>query len=558
MTEPTPPVIPPSQPESGHTKAEPSPSLLVTGQHEVATVPPPTASFRRRVVGSVRFRLTATVVVVVGVALLCGGILLVRWVEATLTNDLRDRNERVLTAMVSALRQNQVPAELFSSPSEIQGQLEDQMSSALVDSGSNVDQVVSTTYFYIDGPGLAAMVFAKNPEGRIVLFNRQGPALPSPSESLEVSKDLSGEGATLTLHAVSPLSEITRSVGALSAALWLGLPLLVFAAGVMTWVNIGRALAPVGAMTRRVRELSATSADAGVPVPPTNDEISQLATTMNEMLARLHEQQLKQRQFISDASHELRSPVASIRAQLETALRYPEDVDWPAIARIVLAEDDRLDHLVGNLLAMARLEEGRFGPRTELELEDLVLAQTPRLTGVKLDLSGVSAGRVWGNSDELTSVIRNLLDNAARHAETTVAVTVREAGPWVVLSVGDDGEGVPVAERELVFERFRRLQESRERDSGGSGLGLTLSRLIVERHGGRIHVEDSHLGGASFVVSLPAAGWTGSAQDDMDAQDEFDETDEPDEPDATDEPDGAEPPLSDAAESHATGGGRGI
>ncbi|MFI5043371.1 MAG: sensor histidine kinase [Acidimicrobiales bacterium] len=558
MTEPTPPVTPPSQPGSGHTKAEPSPSLLVTGQHDVATVARPKASFRRRVVGSVRFRLTATVVVVVGVALLCGGILLVRWVEATLTNDLRDRNERVLTAMVSALRQNQVPAELFSSPSEIQGQLEDQMSSALVDSGSNVDQVVSTTYFYIDGPGLAAMVFAKNPEGRIVLFNRQGPALPPPSESLEVSKDLSGEGATLTLHAVSPLSEITRSVGALSAALWLGLPLLVFAAGVMTWVNIGRALAPVGAMTRRVRELSATSADAGVPVPPTNDEISQLATTMNEMLARLHEQQLKQRQFISDASHELRSPVASIRAQLETALRYPDDVDWPAIAGIVLAEDDRLDHLVGNLLAMARLEEGRFGPRTELELEDLVLAQTPRLTGVKLDVSGVSAGRVWGNSDELTSVIRNLLDNAARHAETTVAVTVREAGPWVVLSVGDDGEGVPVAERELVFERFRRLQESRERDSGGSGLGLALSRRIVDRHGGRIHVEDSSLGGASFVVSLPAAGWTGSAQDELDELGEMDEMDERDELDATDEAAATEPPVSDPAGSHATGGGRGV
>ena len=522
----------------------------------MATVARPKASFRRRVVGSVRFRLTATVVVVVGVALLCGGILLVRWVEATLTNDLRDRNERVLDRRWSAsLRQNQVPAELFSSPSEIQGQLEDQMSSALVDSGSNVDQVVSTTYFYIDGPGLAAMVFAKNPEGRIVLFNRQGPALPPPSESLEVSKDLSGEGATLTLHAVSPLSEITRSVGALSAALWLGLPLLVFAAGVMTWVNIGRALAPVGAMTRRVRELSATSADAGVPVPPTNDEISQLATTMNEMLARLHEQQLKQRQFISDASHELRSPVASIRAQLETALRYPDDVDWPAIAGIVLAEDDRLDHLVGNLLAMARLEEGRFGPRTELELEDLVLAQTPRLTGVKLDVSGVSAGRVWGNSDELTSVIRNLLDNAARHAETTVAVTVREAGPWVVLSVGDDGEGVPVAERELVFERFRRLQESRERDSGGSGLGLALSRRIVDRHGGRIHVEDSSLGGASFVVSLPAAGWTGSAQDELD---ELDEMDERDDLDATDQPAATEPPVSDPAGSHATGGGRGV
>jgi signal transduction histidine kinase len=189
-------------------------------------------------------------------------------------------------------------------------------------------------------------------------------------------------------------------------------------------------------------------------------------------------------------------------------LRYPDDVDWPSIARVVLAEDDRLDHLVGNLLAMARIEEGRLGPRSEVDLDELVMAQAPRMTGVDLDLSAVSAGRVWGNSDELTSVIRNLLDNGARHARSRVAVSVRETGPWVVLTVSDDGAGIPPEEREAIFERFARLQEGRSRDSGGTGLGLALSRRVVEHHGGRIHVEDSPLGGACFVVALPAAAAT--------------------------------------------------
>src|SRR5690606_15971526 len=124
----------------------------------------------------------------------------------------------------------------------------------------------------------------------------------------------------------------------------------------------------------------------------------QLAQTMNEVLERRQHASMTQRQFVSHASHERRSPVASIRAQLETALRYPDDVDWPSVARIVLEEDSRLEHLVGNLLAMARVEEGRLGPRGEVDLDDLVLAQAPRMTGVRMDMSGVSAGRVWGNA----------------------------------------------------------------------------------------------------------------------------------------------------------------
>jgi signal transduction histidine kinase len=475
------------------------------------------ARMRTRVASSVRFRLTAAVMLVVGLSLLAGGTLLVRWVEATLTNDLRTRNERVVASMSDALSQGQVPAELFSTPSQLEGQLNNKMSTSFLGRVRDLEQVISTTYFYVDGEAFTQLkVRGVDEQGRLVLFGRDGPALPDPNEAIEVTRNVPTRWGDLTIHAVSPLAEIDNSVGTLRAALWLGLPLLVLAAGVMTWFITGRTLAPVAVMTRRVRELSSTNLDARVPVPPTDDEIALLARTMNDMLDRLEKASVKQRQFVSDASHELRSPVASIRAQLETALRYPDDVDWPSVAGIVLAEDDRLDHLVGNLLAMARLEEGRYGPRSEVDLDDLVMAQVPRMTGVHVDLSGVSAGRVWGNRDELTSVIRNLLDNGARHAASSLAVTVREEGPWVVLTVTDDGEGIPADERDQVFERFARLQEGRARDEGGTGLGLSLTKRIVEHHGGRIHVEEGSTGGARFVVSLPSAGWTGPGAQDAD------------------------------------------
>ena len=474
------------------------------------------APMRVRVLSSVRFRLSLTVVLVVGLSLLGGGALLVKWIEATLVNDLRTRNERIVAFMADSLSKGLAPAELFSSVNDLEGQLDEQTSSSLFGRAADAEQVLSSTYFYLDGQGLTDLNFKLNDEGRLVLFGRQGPPRPTTADAIEVTQDVPTASGVLTLHAVSPVDEINRSVGAFKGALVLGLPVLALGAGVMTWFITGQALAPVGIMTRRVRELSATNLDVRVPVPPTDDEISQLARTMNEMLDRLQNASVAQRQFVSDASHELRSPVASIRAQLETALRYPDDVDWPSVAQIVLAEDARLEHLVGNLLAMARLEEGRLGPRHEVDMDDLVMAQTHRMAGIRIDVSGVSAGRVWGNPDELTSVVRNLVDNAARYARSTISVSVRENGPWVVLAVDDDGPGIPAEDRDTVFERFARLQEGRQRDMGGTGLGLALSKRVVEHHGGTIHVEDGTAGGARFVVSLPSAGWTGEAEDTAD------------------------------------------
>lgn len=454
-----------------------------------------------RVLTSVRWRITLIVTVVVGVTLLLGGYLLVQWVEATLVNDVRTRNDVALSSMARVMSAGQVPSELLLDESD----LERQLTSGGV---SGLNDVLGSTFFYIDGSALDAVGVKLDDEGRMLLFGRN---LLPPDEGegyIESSRTLVTENGDLVLHAVTPRIDVKRSVSALSGALLVVLPALVFSAGGMAWVVAGRTLAPVSAMSRRVRELSATNLDARVPVPPSHDEIAQLAVTMNQMLDRLERSADVQRQFVSDASHELRSPVASIRAQLETALRYPEDVDWNQVATVVLAENERLDHLVGNLLAMARLEEGRFGRRTEVALEDLVVAQARRFTDVAVDLREVSAGRVWGNAGELTSVVRNLTDNAVRHARSEVSFSLKEAGPWVVLKVCDDGTGVDPADRQRIFQRFARLEEGRTRDSGGAGLGLALSRRVVEHHGGHVHVEDSPTGGACFVVTLPSAHWS--------------------------------------------------
>jgi signal transduction histidine kinase len=231
------------------------------------------------------------------------------------------------------------------------------------------------------------------------------------------------------------------------------------------------------------------------------------------MLERLEHAAERQRRFVSDASHELRSPVASIRATVEVAQRRGREADWPDVARRVLADDERLERMVDELLELARLDETPEGlPDTLIDLDDVVLDEVSRLTDRATMLTDrVSAGRVRGSRSQLERVVRNLLDNAVRHARSTVAVSLgTESGgihatlPVVRLAVDDDGPGISEADRERVFERFTRLQEGRGRDAGGAGLGLAMVRAIVERHGGTVMIDASErLGGARFVVDLP-------------------------------------------------------
>jgi signal transduction histidine kinase len=288
-----------------------------------------------------------------------------------------------------------------------------------------------------------------------------------------------------------------------------GLPVLLLIVGAVTWWVVGRALAPVEAMRSEVERISTADLHRRVPVPAGRDEIARLAETMNRMMERLERGLARQRRFVSDASHELRSPVASIRQHVEVALAHPSDTAADELARVVLEEDLRLQRLVEDLLILARMDEGAPDGRGQvLDLDDLVFEQVDRLRtrdGLAVDTSRVSAGRVVGDRKRLERLVGNLFDNAARHARGTVAVGLAEVGDQVVLTVDDDGGGIPEGDRERVFGRFERLQDARDRDSGGAGLGLAIVGEVAVAHGGTAKAGESPLGGARFEVRLPRA-----------------------------------------------------
>jgi signal transduction histidine kinase len=314
----------------------------------------------------------------------------------------------------------------------------------------------------------------------------------------------------LSIAIATPLSEVRRSVDTLARSLWIGTPGLIVLVGLIAWLLVGRALRPVEAIRAQVDEITATTMHRRVPVPNTEDEVARLARTMNGMLDRLERASARQRAFVSDASHELRSPVSTIRTELEVAASDPAHADWPEVAQRTLGETERLGRLVDDLLALARLDEAQGPPkRVPVDLDDLVLEESSRTHRVPVRMAGVSAGRVLGDTRQLTQVVRNLVDNAQRHAATQVAITLRQDGDDLVLVVDDDGPGIPESEREHVFDRFTRLDEARGRADGGAGLGLAVVRRAVEHHGGTVSVVDSDpeqggLGGARFVVRLPA------------------------------------------------------
>ncbi|MFQ5556810.1 MAG: ATP-binding protein [Acidimicrobiales bacterium] len=304
------------------------------------------------------------------------------------------------------------------------------------------------------------------------------------------------------------IGDVDRSIDRLRSVLWYVSPFGVLGAGLVTWLLAGRALRPVAEITARTSEITSGTLDERVPEPGTGDEIDRLARTVNGMLDRLEVDDQRLRQFVSDASHELRSPVAVLRTEAEVALQRPDSTTVDELARGVLGEVGRLQRIVEDLLVLARREEGRPpAPAEPLDLDDVLLAEATRKRAVAMDVSAVSGGRVRIGSDAATGMIAHLLDNAARHAASRVVVGLRTEpdGATVTLWVDDDGPGVAPAERERVFERFTRLEAARTRDTGGAGLGLAVVKATTEDLGGSVTVVDSPLGGARFVVHLPSS-----------------------------------------------------
>ncbi len=326
-----------------------------------------------------------------------------------------------------------------------------------------------------------------------------------------IAQGVSGpDGAVVVLVAES-LELVGQSAAVVVNLLLIGYPVVLLGVAVTSYWLAGRALAPVEAIRTRVAKVQGTSElDARVPVPDGDDEIARLAITMNAMLERLERGSERQRRFVGDASHELRSPLATIRAAHEIATLHPESRDWKETSRDVLAELDRLDHLVADLLLLARVDEHGLRVRSvDVDLDDLLDDEANRLRKLVTLTVTVTAlpVRIQGDPIHLSRALRNLVDNAARHAESHVdlSLQVREDDGVIEVVVEDDGTGIPEADRERVFERFVRLDESRARASGGTGLGLAIAREIAAAHGGSLHVEDGARG-ARLVLVLPLVG----------------------------------------------------
>ncbi len=299
--------------------------------------------------------------------------------------------------------------------------------------------------------------------------------------------------------------EVDDATEAVLGPLVVGVPLLLLVVAATTWVVVGRALAPVERIRAEVATITDSRLDRRVPEPASRDEIGRLAATMNSMLERLERGRDAQRRFVSDASHELRSPLATLRQAAEVSQAHPDAFEPGELADTVAEESVRMQHLVEQLLLLTRVDEGRVGSVDEIDLDDLVLAEAERLrrTGTSVDTSAVVPVRLRGQRLAWAQMLRNLADNAARHAAEGVAFSVREVGGRVEVLVDDDGAGVPQADRDRIFDRFVRLDEARSRDAGGSGLGLAIVRELARAAGGEVRVEDSPTGGARFVLSVP-------------------------------------------------------
>lgn len=317
-----------------------------------------------------------------------------------------------------------------------------------------------------------------------------------------------GSGRDLWVVAARSLAPVDGTVGTVLSLLAVALPVLLVVLALTIWFVVGRALRPVDRMRRQVDEVTASSLDQRVADPGTDDEVGRLAHTMNRMLQRLDDSRRSQNRFISDASHELKSPLASLRQYAEVARAHPDRISPDELSTAVLDEGARLESLVQGMLVLARADERALARPTALvDLDDILFAEARRLrdsTSLTIDSSGVAAAQLRGDAGLLAQLVRNLVDNAVRHARSSVELAVRtnDADGTVVLVVDDDGQGVPEADRQRVFERFVRLDEARARDGGGSGLGLAIVREIAAAHGGEVTASTAESGGARFVVTM--------------------------------------------------------
>ena len=454
----------------------------------------------RRVTDSVRVRVTVLATFLVAVVLIVGALLLTRAVEGRLVSD----RERAAAAAVGSTVDQVERGVPFGS---LTNQTFDQQAGVgiFTDTGAPVGGEFTLPIKTITVPPAGTA----SPGNQVIFIS--GPA------SLDVAYQaapVAVDGGNFFVVGMASLAEVRHSVRTLWSGLRLGIPLVVLAVALVAWFLAGRALRPVEAMRLEVENISATTLQRRVREPRSHDEVARLARTMNSMLGRLQSSRDHERQFLSDASHELRSPLASMRAQLETGSSMAgssmagssvaESMVAESMVEGVKAEAARLAHIVDDLMDLAKADEAP--PATsQTDLDEVVLEEVSAIaptSAITIDTTNVSAARLVGDRQALSRLVRNLVDNATRHAATGVDVSLTNVDGVVTLTVDDDGDGVAEDDRERIFERFTRTDSSRSRDTGGVGLGLAVVRATAQRHGGDVRCEESPSGGARFTVTL--------------------------------------------------------
>jgi len=309
---------------------------------------------------------------------------------------------------------------------------------------------------------------------------------------------------TTRVVVVSELEGVNDTLADTRQLLGISIPLTALVGTFLFWLLTGRALRPVELLRRDAQAIADGDNGGRVREPAPSDEIGRLAATFNNMLEGLEERTEVLKRFVSDASHKIRSPVANIRTRIETC----GEGDWAETRPAVVGEVERIEAILDDLTYLARSDEGRIVVASErVELDELLFAEASRLQQrdrVTVDASGIEPLVIQADQAQISRLVRNLVDNAERHAQSRVALAVHHHQGSIVIDVDDNGPGVPVVSRATVFDRFTRLDQSRQRATGGTGLGLAIVRDITDRHGGTVAVRDSPLGGAGFRITLPA------------------------------------------------------
>lgn len=443
----------------------------------------------------VRFRSTVAATAVVAAALACSALLLVWMLRSSLTQSVHASAEsraQEVSTQLAAQSAGSLEAALALRPSE-------RSVVQIIGAGGAVAAASPAI------AGEAPLTSLRPAPGRVATTTTTLP-VDNQEPFFVVARGVHTRAGDLVVVAAESTAAVRESVSTLAWLLAGVFPLLLVVVGGAVWVVVGRSLRPVDVMRTRVAGITSHDLADRVPTPATDDEIGRLATTMNDMLGRLDHSQRAQRAFIADASHELRSPLAVLRANVEVTRTSEDLTAWSATADAVLAETDRMDHLVDALLLLAKADEdGLVAVHRDVDLDDILYAERARLgrtTGLTVS-ADIEPCRVRGDRRQLERLVRNLCDNAARYAESTVALRLHhDIDHWALITVADDGPGIPAAARERVFERFVRLDDARDRAGGGSGLGLAIVREVARSHGGAVDIADS-LRGAHFEVRLP-------------------------------------------------------